>query len=179
MRKGPALQKRLESECFHFGKPKRHLLRHYREFMIRMDVSDNFSNAKDAYQATNRVNFMRQVLAHNDRHTTLYYMYQTLQWLALQGWHDKDSKVILNPIRAAEKWKYTRRAWQNRILAGESELVSYPKLLHPQIYQHSRSCALSPTCKLYPFPKLPRCSILQHFPHKFGISYIAYGVTTA
>ena len=120
VRKGPALRKRLESECFHFGKPKMHLLSHYREFIIRMGAFDNFStdisellhisNVKDAYRASNRVNFMRQVLAHNDRHTALDYMHQTLRWLALQGWHDKDSAAILNLIRAAEKRRYTRRA---------------------------------------------------------------------
>ena len=77
VRKGPALRKRLESECFHFGKPKMRLLSHYREFNIRMGASDNFStdisellhisNVKDSYRACNRVNFMRQVLAHNDK----------------------------------------------------------------------------------------------------------------
>ena len=66
-------------------------------FIVRMGASDNFStdisellhisNVKDAYRASNRVNFMRQVLAHNDRHTALDYMHQTLRWLALSVDH--------------------------------------------------------------------------------------------
>ena len=141
VRMEPALRKRLESECFHFGKPKMHLLSHYREFIIRMGASHNFStdisellhisNITDAYRASNRVNFMRQVLVHNDRHTALDYMHQTIRWLALQGWHDKDSAALLNLIRAAEKRRYTRRARRNRILAGESELLFRPELPHP------------------------------------------------
>lgn len=155
--KGPALQKRLESEYFHFGKPKMHLLSHYREFISRMGAPDNFStdisellhisNVKEAYRASNRVSFMRQVLAHNDRHTALDYMHQTLRWLALQGWHDKDSAAILNLISTAEKRRSTRRAQQNRILAGESEPFFQPELPHLQTYQHSRICAPSPTYK--------------------------------
>ena len=87
-----------------------HLLSHYGEFIIRMGASDNFSNdisellniskVKDAYRASNRVNFMRQVLAHNDRHSALDYMHQMLRWLALQGWHDKDSAAILYDTRS-------------------------------------------------------------------------------
>ena len=59
VRKGPALRKRLASECFHFGKPKMHLLSYYQEFIIRIGASDNFStyisellhisNEQDAY----------------------------------------------------------------------------------------------------------------------------------
>ena len=42
-RKGPALQRRLESECFHFGKPKMHLVSHYREFITQMGTTNNFT----------------------------------------------------------------------------------------------------------------------------------------
>ena len=183
VRKGPALRKRLESECFHFGKPKMHLLSHYREFIIRMGASDNFStdisellhisNIKDAYRASNRVNCMRQVLANNDGHTALDYMHQTLRWLALQGWHDNDSAAILDLVRAAEKRRYTRRARQNRILAGESELFFRPECPHPQTYQLSRICAPSPTCKrisisqaatLFNIPTLP--TLIRHFLYR-------------
>ena len=120
VRKVPALRKRLEFECFHFGKPKMHLLSHYHEFIVRMGASDNFStdisellhisNVTDACRASNRVNFICQVLAHNNRHTALDYMHQTLRWLALQGWHDKDSAATLNLRCAADKRRYTRCA---------------------------------------------------------------------
>ena len=89
VRKGLALRKRLESECFHIGKPKMHLLSHYWEFIIRMGTSENFSNeisellyisnVQDAYRARNCVISMRQVLAHNDRHTALDYIHQILR----------------------------------------------------------------------------------------------------
>ena len=156
-RKGPALQKRLESEYFHFGKPKMHLLSHYQEFISRMGAPDNFStdisellhisNGKAAYRASNRVNFLLQILAHNDRHTALDYMHMTLRWLALKGWYDKDTATTLNLINASEKRRCTRHAQQNRILAGEPEPFFRPNLPPSQPYQLSSICARSPVFK--------------------------------
>ena len=188
MRKGPALRKRLESECFHFGMPAMHLLSHYRECIIRMGASDNFStdisqllhisNVKYSYRASNQVNFMCQVLAHNDRQTAFDYIHQTLRWLALQGWHDKDSAVILNLICAAEKQRFPRRARKIEFLLGNLSSFSDPRFRIRRPINIPGSVPHRRPTNQYPFPKLPPSSIFQHFPHKFGISYIAYGVTT-
>ena len=76
-------------------------------------------------------------------------------------------------IRAAENRRYTRRTQQNRILAGESELFFRPEFRHPQTYQLSRICALSPTCKrisssqvatLFNIPTLP--TQIRHFLYR-------------
>ena len=183
-RKGPALQRKLESECFHFGKPKMHLLSHYREFITRMGATDNFStdisellhisNVKVAYRATNRVTFMPQVLAYNDRHTALDYMHLALRSLALKGWYDKDSAAILNLISTAEKRRSTtRQARQNRILAGEQEPFFVPDLPPPQPYQPSKICAQSQTFKrmslaqaaaTFDIPTLP--TLVRHHLHR-------------
>ena len=115
------------------------------------DISEllHISNVKAAYRATNWVNFMHQVLAHNDRHTALDYMHLALRSLALKGWYDGDSAAILDLISTAEKRRLTtRQAWQNRVLAKEPEPVFVPDLPPPsQPYRPSRICAQSQTFK--------------------------------
>ena len=165
-----------------------HLLSHYREFIIRMGACDNFStnisellnisNIKDAYRASNRVNFMRQVVAHNDRHTALDNMHQMLRWLALQGWHDKETAAILNMIRAAEIRRYTMHARKLEFLLGNLSSFSDPGFRIHRPINFPGSVPHPRPANGYPFPTLSPCSIFPHFPHKFGISYIAYGVTT-
>ena len=92
-RKCPNLWKQLTLQFYHFGKPKMHLLCHYHKFITRMGAHNNFStkiskllhilNIKKVYHASNGVNFMLQLLQHNDRYTTIDYMEQILQWLAV------------------------------------------------------------------------------------------------
>jgi hypothetical protein len=85
-RKGPNLRKQLMLQFYHFGKPKLLLLSHYCEFITRMGASDYFSteisellqisNVEEAYRASNGVNFMLQLLQHNDRYTAMDYLEQ-------------------------------------------------------------------------------------------------------
>jgi len=95
-----ALRKTIEQRVIHFGHPKMHLVSHISESFQRMGSGDNFTtdiserlhiaNVKEAYRSSNKVNYIRQMLMHNDRCTGLDYMEQTLSYLALQGWYDID-----------------------------------------------------------------------------------------
>jgi hypothetical protein len=70
-------KKKLEEEIFHFAFPKMHLPSHIEEAIRRMGSPDNFTtdisellhveNVKEAYRASNRVDYMKQMLWHNDR----------------------------------------------------------------------------------------------------------------
>jgi hypothetical protein len=69
----------IEQCVIHFGYPKMHLVGHISESIWRMGSADNFTtdiserlhigNVKEAYQSTNKVNYIRQMLTHNDRST--------------------------------------------------------------------------------------------------------------
>ena len=95
-----------------------HLVSHISESIRRMGSGDNFttdiserlhiSNVKEAYRSTNKVNYIRQMLKHNDRCTGLDYMEETLSYLALQGWYDIDSAKVFNLLSAAHKRRNTR-----------------------------------------------------------------------
>jgi len=61
-------------------------------------------NIKKAYSSTNTVNFIRQMLKHNDRSAGHYYMAKTLTYLALQGWYDSESPKVFNLLSATDKW---------------------------------------------------------------------------
>jgi hypothetical protein len=83
-RKVPNVQKQLLLQFYHYGKPKMHLLSHYRDFISWMGAPDNFSteiseilhisNIKEVYRASNGDNFMLQLLEHNDHYTAIDYM---------------------------------------------------------------------------------------------------------
>jgi len=107
------LRKTIEHCVIHFGYPKMHLVSHISESIWRMGSDDNstthiseqlhIGNVKEAYRSTNKVNYIHQMLKHNDRCTGLDYMEETLSYLALQGWYDIDSAKIVNLLSAANK----------------------------------------------------------------------------
>jgi len=88
------LRKTSERSVIHFGYWKMHLMGHISEWIQRMGSGDNFTtniserlhigNVKAAYRSTNKVNYIRQMLKHNDRFTGLDYIKETLSYLALQ-----------------------------------------------------------------------------------------------
>ena len=98
-------RKQLEEETFHFAFPKMHLPSHIEEAIRRMGAPDNFTtdisellhveNVKEAYRASNRVDYMEQMLWYNDRTTSLDYMKHTLVYLATKGYYDKDTARVL------------------------------------------------------------------------------------
>ena len=62
------------------------------------DISErlHIANAKKAYRSTNKVNYIRHRLKHNDRCTGLTDMEETVSYLALEGWYNIDSAIVLN-----------------------------------------------------------------------------------
>jgi len=70
------------------------------------DISErlHIGNVKEAYRSTNKVNYIQQMLKHND------YMEETLSYLALQGWYDIDSAKVFNLLSAADDRRNTRQA---------------------------------------------------------------------
>jgi hypothetical protein len=114
------LQKTTEQRVIHFGYPKMHLVSHISEAIWRMGSSDNFTtdiserlhigNVTEAYRSTNKVNYNRHTLMHNDRSTGRDYMEETLSYLALQGWYDIDSAKVFNLLSAADNQYNTCRA---------------------------------------------------------------------
>jgi hypothetical protein len=54
------------------------------------------ANMKEAYPSSNKINYISQMLNHNDQCTGLAYMKQILSHLALQGWYNIDSGTDFN-----------------------------------------------------------------------------------
>jgi len=68
------------------------------------------SNMKDAYRSTYNVDYIQQMLKHNNRCTSLDYMEETLSHFALQGWYDIDSAKVFNLLSATDKQRNTYRS---------------------------------------------------------------------
>jgi hypothetical protein len=104
--------KTIEQRVIDFRYPKIHIVSHISESIRRMSSSDNFTtdiserlhigNVKEAYRSTNKVNYIQQMLKHNDRCTGFAYIEETLSYLALQGWYDIDSAKDFNQQSAAD-----------------------------------------------------------------------------
>ena len=88
------------------------LVSHISESIRRMGAGDNFTtdiserlhiaNMTEAYRSSNKVNYIRQMLKHNDQCSGLDYMEVTLSYLALQGWYDIDSAKVFNLLSATD-----------------------------------------------------------------------------
>jgi hypothetical protein len=108
------LWKPIEQIVIVFEYPKMQLVSHKSQSIRRMGSCENFTNdlsewlhignVKEAYQSTNKVNYIRQMLKHTDRSTGLDYMEETLSYLALQRWYDIDSAKVSNLLSAADTW---------------------------------------------------------------------------
>jgi len=71
-----AIRRTIEQRVIHFGYPNMHLLSHISVSILRMGSGDNFTtdisqrlytvNVNEAYRSTNKVNYIRQILKHND-----------------------------------------------------------------------------------------------------------------
>jgi len=114
------LRKTIEHHVIHFGYRKMHLVSHISLAIRRKGSSGNFTtdiserlhigNVKEAYRSTNKVNYIQQMLKHNDWCTGLDYIEETLSYLALQGWYDTDSAKVFNLLLAGGKRRNTCQA---------------------------------------------------------------------
>ena len=92
------------------------------------DISEriHIANVKEAYRSTNKVNYIRQMLKHNDRCTGLDYMVETLSYLALQGWYDIDSAEVFNLLYTTNERRSTHRAHLLRLQTIQEEPIIRP-----------------------------------------------------
>ena len=130
------------------------LVSHISESIWRMSSVDNFTTdiseglhigiLKEAYQSTNKVNYIQQMLKHNEWCTGHDYMEETLSYLAHQGWYDIDPVKVFNLQSAAEKWRNTRRAHLLCLRQYQKELLFCPVL---QQVHHLRETHLHVVCR--------------------------------
>jgi len=148
------LQKTIEQRVIHFGYPKMHLVSHISQSIRGMGSGDNFTpdssewlhigNVNEAYWSTNKVNYLRQMLQHNDRSTAPEYMDETLSYLALQGWYDIDSVKVFNLLSAADKWRNTSRA--HLVCLQHCQDDPFFRLVSPQVH-HLKETHVCRVCR--------------------------------
>jgi hypothetical protein len=76
-----ALRKTIKQRVIHFGYPKRHRVRDISDSIRRMGSGDNYTTeisnqlhltkGNKPYRSSNKVNYIGQMLKHNDRSTSL------------------------------------------------------------------------------------------------------------
>jgi len=132
-----------------------YLVRHISESIRRMGSCDIFTtdiserlhigNVKEEYRSTNKVNYIQQMLKHNDRCTGIDYMEEILSYLALQGWYDIDSVKVFNLLSAADKWRNTCRTHLLRLHNSQKEPLFRPvsQQVHRLRETHVRSVCRS------------------------------------
>jgi hypothetical protein len=104
--------------------------------MNRMGAVDNFTtdiserlhiaNVNEVYRSRNKVNYIRQMLKHNDRCTGLDYMKETPSYLTLEGWYDIDSTKVFNLLSATNKRRSTHRTHLLRLQTIQDEPIIRP-----------------------------------------------------
>jgi len=191
-----ALRKSIEQHVIHFGYPKRYPVSHISESIWRMGSGDNFTrdiserrhiaNVKEAYRSTNKVNYIRQMLNHNDRCTGLDYMVETLSYLALQGWYDIDSAKVFNLLSATDMRRSPCRAHVLRLQTIEDEPIICP--VSQQLY-HLRGTHVRGVCRsinltslrdasedfgIPDFGQLIRAQIEDHWGHEVSGLVLGY-----
>jgi len=90
------------------------------------------------------VNYIRQMLKHNDRCTGLEDIEEALSSLPLQGWYDVDSAKVYNLLSATDKWQSTCRAHLLCLQTIEDE--PYICLSSHQVY-HFRETHVRRVCR--------------------------------
>jgi len=148
------LRKTIERRVISFGYPKMHLVSHISESNRRMGSSNNFTTdnserlhiakVKEAYRSSNKVNYIRQMLKHNDPCTGLCQMEETLSYLALEGWYDVDSAKVFNLLSATDKRRSTCRAHLFRLQTIQDEPFTRPE--SQQVY-HLRETHVHGVCR--------------------------------
>ena len=128
-----------------FNFPKIHLLSHISDHVRQHESSDNWTtdvsealhmNFKDAYRASNRVNYNKQIVQYMDAELGMSRMRATLTYLANQGYYQPESARILDlqppPIRILN----TRQARRKRTNSNrdapqwiECETIHTPPLI--------------------------------------------------
>jgi len=165
-----ALRKSIEQWVIQFRYPKMDLVSHVSESIRRMGSGDYFTtdiserlhiaHVEEAYRSTNKVNYVRQMLKHNDHCTGLDYMEETLSYLALQGWYDIDSAKVFNFLSATDKRRSTRRSHLLHLQTIHDKPIIHP--ISQQLY-HLRETHVRGVCRSI------KLSSLRDASEDFGI----------
>jgi hypothetical protein len=148
------LRKTIEQCVIHFRYPKMHRVSHISESIRRIGSGDNFTtaiseqlhiaNVEEAYRSSNKVNYIRQMLKHNDQCTGLDYMEETLSYLALEGWYNIYSANVFNLLSATAKRRTTRRAHLLCLQTVQDEPII--RTVSQQVY-HLRATHVRGVCR--------------------------------
>jgi len=103
-----------------FRYPKMHLVGHISHtvqpmnsgYNLTKDISEqqHICDITETYQLSNKVNYIRLMLKHNDLYTSLHYMEEVLSHFALQGWYDINSAILINLLSATDKQQTSCRS---------------------------------------------------------------------
>jgi len=160
------LRKTIKQLVIHFRYPKMHLVSHISGSNRRIGSGDNITtniserlhigNVKEACRSTNRVNYIQQMLTHNDRCTGLAYMEETLSYLALQGWYDNDSaKIFILQLAADEHWN---TSWAHPYHLWNCPKEPFLRPVSPQVH-HLRETHVRGVCRSFKLTSLKNASI--------------------
>jgi hypothetical protein len=132
------------------------IVSHISESIRQMDSCDNvptdlseqlhIANVNEAYWSRNKVNYILQMLKHNDRCTGLDYTEETLSYLALQGWYNIDFAKVFNLLSTTDKWQTTYTTHLLRLQIIEDEPYICPVL--QQLY-HLREIHICGVCRRF------------------------------
>jgi len=146
------------------------LVSHISQSIQRIGSRDNFATdiseqqyivkLKEVYRSTKKVNYIRQMLKHNDRSTGLDYVEETLSYLALQGWYDMDSAKAFHRLSAANTRWSTYRAHLQHLQHCQDELFFCP--MSQQVH-HLRETHVRGVCRSI------KLTSLRHASEDFGI----------
>jgi len=114
------------------------------------DISEwlPISNVKEAYQSTNKVNYIQQMLKHSDQCTGLNYIDEILSYLARQGWYDIDSAKVVTLLSAANNQRNTCWAHLLRLHHCQKELFFHPVTQQVHHLRVSHACGVCRSIKL-------------------------------
>jgi len=136
------LRKTIIQGVIHFGYPKLHLASHVSQYIWQIRSGEIFSlnisdmlytgNVKQRYRSTNKLNFMRQLLKHNDQSSGYNYMEMSHSHPGLRGWSPIDSAQVLNLLSTADKQWNTHRA--HHILLQHCQDVPFDCPVSPQVH---------------------------------------------
>jgi len=148
------LGKTFDQRVIDFGYPKMHLVSDISEWIHRTGSGDNFTpdiserlhiaKVREAYRSSNKVNYIWQMLKHNDWFTGPDYMEEILSSLPLQRLYNIDSAEDFNLLSATDKRRSTQRAHLLRLHSIEDERI----ICHvPQQVYHLRAMHVRRVCR--------------------------------
>ena len=135
-----------------------HRVSHISESIWRMGSGDHFTayisewlhiaNVKEAYRSSNKVNYIRQMLKHNDQCTSLDCMEETLWYLAFQGWYDIDSAKVFNLLSASDTQRSTHTVHLLHLQTIQDEPIIHPVSQEVYHLRETHVCGVYRSIKL-------------------------------